>query len=145
MPKRLEVLLRVLRLCSGRIAGACLFTELRRRFLFVQGDCVRTQVTDNGVSYSSLFIQSLANFLFPSPLQLFLFCFIYFPSQMLAQMQGCAHSTSTHNSAGVFAFPEKLCLCKKRNKFDPGFATSKVLLLIKLLTIHLLHWNDLSS
>lgn len=78
-------------------------------------------------------------FFCPSTLQLFLFSFIYFPSQTLAQMRSCPHLTSTHDGAGVFEFPVKLCLCKEKNKFGPGFATSKGLL---TLTKSLSHWND---
>ena len=51
---------------------------------------------------------------------------------MLAPMQACTPYTSTHSSVGVFAWKP---LCKERSKFDPGFAASKVLLLIKPLKV----------
>lgn len=59
---------------------------------------------------------------------------------MLVQMQGCTHFTSTLDSAGVFAFPEKLCLCKEKSGFDPGVATyqtfnHQMLVTLKLFAI----------
>lgn len=138
MPKKLQVLLRVLRLCCGRVSGACLFTELRWRFVFVQGDCDRTQVSDNGVS-SSIFIQSRANFFLP-----FYFAAVFvqlhlLPISNVSSNERLSPFHKHHDGAGVFEFPVKLCLCKEKSKFGPVFATSKGLF---TLTISLSHWND---
>lgn len=107
--------------------------------------CDRTQVSDNGVSFSSfLFIQPLAHFFFFA-LQLFLFSLVYFLSKMLGQIQTCTHFTSTHYNMLVclrflLSIADNITLLTQTKNFnraelDPGLRPWVSLQLVKPLTL----------